>query len=635
MMQTTGAFEPGAQIMLRSPTGAETRPGTIRLFDVDVAMITFDDGASETFPSHVLREKLQQGLLLFLAPTRRKPKGRPKISKNDRARIARMDAYLVPLGEEYLPNGKGVRERIISEVSARIGDPKPPGASTLSTWFARWEICGRDTAQLVVKEDRQRHPRTDDEYLQLMEEVIRSHYLTRSQPTVNAVYAIFRARFRERNYVDPCPDVSTFRRFLQRMRQANLALFISKREGPSEARSKLRTAEETIEVEFPLDRVECDTAHFNIGLRNADGFYLGKPSLYLVIDCCARALLGYAIQVSDKPRENSAHVIHALRYAISVKEDAYPMYGLIRTLVTDAGPGYRAEQSTAFFESIAETHITTASRQGWGKAFVERFIETMRDKCFRNLKGYLGKYDPTKYSDDTVAKSAQLTIDEFSELVHHFIVDVYHHTPHKGLRNQTPFEAWQAGIEAMPPLAPSDLSEIKCLRGIKETRKLSRLTGVTFRNERFHSNALVDLFDAICNDQETSVKVEVRGDPMDASAITVVSPVDGSLLDVPNTRKSAGNRAFSDLNCTLHARQDGSSPPVFKPEQPLKKVTGKRRRAGPDVPAAGDSDMTDFEAFLDDDYTVADRMDSSGWNGPIISLDNDEADDDDDDYEVN
>lgn len=616
--------------------------GVVDTVGKDYAVIRFDRGAVRLYKTSELQQAYEDARLHFMTPAKDTVRLRPYVTEAERRVIERRDAYLRELDKQVEPHAKGVQEAVIARVSKAIADPNPPGASTLSRWYRRWLYDGRDTTQQVIAGRRERAPRLPREYLDLMHEVIEDVYLRRSKPTIRATYAVFRQRYQERGYRDKCPDISTMRRVIRRLDPLEV---IARRDGRSAAREAARVAGTRIEPEFPLERVEVDTAHFNLGLLNDDGHYVGKVSLYLVIDVYSRAILGFAVHVG-KAKEDAACAIHALRYAVSVKDDpAYPMHGLFHEIVVDSGPGYRAEATRAFLQRIAREVQTAPTRKGWAKPFVERLIRTLRDRFFRNLDGYLGKYDPSKYSDATLAKSARLTVSEFRQRVYDFIVHDYHNTPHRGLNGKTPLQVWRHGVVQHPPLTPDSLQELSRLRGLQETRVLSRVTGVFYQGQHFHSPALVDLYDRLAAvSTDTKIRVDVLVDPLDAGAVSVVDRITGELIEVPNTSSRATGKSFAELRASSQAdataltSDAGGQAPLLGVGEVLEKISNQPRRPGPHVVAVDESEPLDLGAFLESSAPAAvparrhprdGRSEAPDGGLPAISLGDPFGDDDD------
>ncbi|MCO6413235.1 MAG: DDE-type integrase/transposase/recombinase [Thiogranum sp.] len=615
-MISGAAFVPGQTINLRGQIGV------IRLFDSDLAVIQFGDGQTQVIPPFELLRLHSERQLTLIQPTR-PVRVAFQLTNHQRTIIQRRESYVRELHKHPNPCAKGVRESVIGKVSVAINDQNAPGISTLSRWYSDWIADGREMAFQVVYKARKKRALISPEVESLMEEIIHQVYLKRNKPTIRSAYRAFLARYNSLGYVAKVPDESTFRRRVYALDRLRV---ISARQGASQARAEARVAAGPIRVNYPLERVELDTAHFNLGLLNEDGAYVGKVSLYLVIDVYSRAVLGYAVAVG-KAKETAGCVIHAIRHAISVKSDPdYPMYGLFHSVTTDSGPGYRAESVRYILNMLGSEHNIAPTHQGWGKPFVERFIYTLRTGLFSNLSGYLGKYDPKLYSDDTLIKSAKWTVAEFKDFLSHFIVHTYHNTPHSGLGGKTPIQAWNEGIQIAPPIAPADLNDLAKLRGLRATRVLQKHVGVTCQQQRFNSSGLQALYHLLHgNRKEREIKVDILVDPLDASAISVVNPQNGTLLDVPNVANVEPEISFAKLNAGRR-RRNVNEAPVFAAKD-VRAIRRRKNRNGAEVRLETDEDTLDLDALV-----RAPVRPESGWDALIPpnlrSLDEDEIEGD-------
>ena len=537
----TGLFKPGQHVNLDGDLGM------IRLFDKDLAVIDLKMAGVQTFVTDKLLQKYKENDLILLNAATAKPRYIEALTQREINQIKRREKYLYALDKYEHPNGRDNREKVIDKISAEIEDDSAPSPKTLSRWYKEWIESNKDTGAQIIKGDSKRLSRIDPEIRDLMNDVIDEIYMQKNGATVSKTYDVFTRRYTLRKYLVKPPSLATMQRIIKSIEPIAV---IAARQGVTEARAAARIANKMIEKNFVLDRVEIDTAHFNIGLLNKDGYYVGKPSIYFVIDSFSRAILGFCVHIG-KGKESSAGVIHALTHAVGMKQDhqAYPMCGVMQKIVRDSGPGYRAAHTQEFLSKVAHTVEVSKTRQGWGKPFVERFIGTARERFFKGLKGYRGKYDPNKYAEDTLSKSASITVQEFYDRLYDFIVYDYHHTEHKGLKGKTPYNVWMSGAYMAHPPSPDEIEDLKLMRALPQQRTLHRTQGIDYMYERFHSEELAYLFDDIqaSTKIENKKKVSILVNPQDASAITVVSPITGHLINVPNVDSAAGTQSFTEL----------------------------------------------------------------------------------------
>jgi len=561
------------------------RVGHIRLYDDDLAVIKFKNGETLSLTPQVLEDARSNGELYLV----RSPALNPlflDLDKDQVAAIERFESYCNVLEKEPAPCAKGVREKVIERVSYLIDDLKPPSVSHLHKIYKRWISANKNMSEVLFGRKRKRTNSISSEIFELMDDYINSSYLKASRPTINSAYQKFENAYRLRGYINPCPSLSTFER---RIRDLDRLDVIVKRFGKSAGRNESRSANSKMELDRILQRVELDTGHFNLGLKNQCNLFIGVPSIYFVVDGYSRVILGYSVHVG-KPSETAACVIHTLRYAISQKADPlYPFFGIPETVVIDQGAAYISADTSNFLDNLKVEVINTATKMGWGKPMVERFIGTARTSFFQDFDGYLGKLDKKIYSDKTIKSAAKHTFDEFRKQFSSFIIK-YHNEPHAGLNGRTPAEVWRESLKKHPPVLVDEIGHDQLLRGLREQRTLKHVSGITCDYQVFNSDELQSLYHRSQKNQKPGkkddVKVIIYRDPLDANAITVVDTSTGQVFEVPNIlgAKSSGF-SFAELRLGRKALTTAEESPVW--DQGIREgysKSKKPRRKGPDVP---------------------------------------------------
>ncbi len=559
------------------------REGTIRLYDDDLSVIKFTDGLTQILPRNAIRQALAAQELVISVPQSVTTllTDAPESEVNEALRI---DAYCRELDKQRFPNSDISREEVIFTISEEIGDTAPPGKSTISRWYQRWLKNNRNPySHLKRLKTHTANRRTSDEVVDLMKQVIEDVYMQRHKPTKKATYAEFVKQFHIHGYDCKCPSERTFRRVLDDYNKIDI---IEGREGRSAARAAERRVKSRFDISFPLERVELDSAHINLPLNDDNGNYVGLVTIHLVIDCFSRAILGYALHFGDR-KETSGAIIHAIRYALSVKKDPdYPMHGRPFEIVHDGGPAYIDLRSQSFFAALGSVLTTTPNKAGWKKPFVERFIRTLREDFLTQVPGYLGKREADGYSDDNLKDSAKLSVTEFRNRLHDYIVNVYHNQPHKGLKNSTPKRVWEEAIKYSPPIMPSNPDDLRMLRGMRVTRTLYRHSGVTCAYEDFHSHELEMMYDECAIDAgvKKGIKVDILFDPLDATAVSVVHPKSAKLIEAVNVDLSHHDMSFAELNALRKANKALiGERTAYSGKEATKRIKRKYKK-GPEVP---------------------------------------------------
>ena len=82
--------------------------------------------------------------------------------------------------------------------------------------------------------------------------------------------------------------------------------------------------------------------------------------------------------------------------------------------------------------------------------------------------------NPVERGDYPSEQWASLTDDELAQIFTLFIVDIYHNTPHAGLKGETPANAWKRLSAEQGVTPPPDANHRRAVFGIPIARKLDR-----------------------------------------------------------------------------------------------------------------------------------------------------------------
>ena len=129
------------------------------------------------------------------------------------------------------------------------------------------------------------------------------------------------------------------------------------------------------------------------------------------------------------------------------------------------------------------------------------------------------EYDPQKH--------AVISIDACLELVHLWIVDIYHQTVHRGIRD-IPHRRWVENIQEWPPNLPPRSADLKVLIGFNADRAISP-SGIELFTLRYNSPELA----ALRLNLKKGEKVALKYDPQDISIIYVHDRFEDRTIEVP------------------------------------------------------------------------------------------------------
>ncbi|MEF1339904.1 hypothetical protein REH81_24580, partial [Vibrio rotiferianus] len=203
-------------------------------------------------------------------------------------------------------------------------------------------------------------------------------------------------------------------------------------------------------TEHVLQRVEADAVSLGIPLYDDDGGYLGTATVFVVLDCHTRSVMGFRLQVGKG--EPASSVVDSYAHAMLEKDPQsqwddiasdWPMHGQFGAMVTDGGPGYTALETQSFLLSAGVDIQLAETGCGWKKPFIERFFSTLRVQFAQFMPGYVGRRKDQRELDAPIHKMACLTPNELEHLLTKWIVDEYHHASHRGINGETPYNAWK------------------------------------------------------------------------------------------------------------------------------------------------------------------------------------------------
>ena len=240
-------------------------------------------------------------------------------------------------------------------------------------------------------------------------------------------------------------------------------------------------------VERPLDVVQID--HTVSDVIVVDNHYrapIGRPYLTVALDVATRAILA-AMLSFDAP--SAVTVALCLTRIASPKDEwiaklgldcEWPMWGLPKSIHLDNAPEFH---SKALTRGCAQFGIEIIYRPPGRPHFgghVERSIGTLMSR-FKTLPGATGSSTIGRKARKAEER-ATLTLDELERWLVMEIADGYHHHPHRGLQDVTPYAAWKAA--APPPPSPERLKALSWVF-LPACERTVRREGIFLNNIRY------------------------------------------------------------------------------------------------------------------------------------------------------
>ena len=178
-----------------------------------------------------------------------------------------------------------------------------------------------------------------------------------------------------------------------------------------------------------------------------------------------------------------------------VAEMNWPMAGRPEEVVLDRGSAYASDEAYDLLAALAIVNSGTPAFMPWLRPFIERLFRTIHSSLLQRLQGRTFSDIVQKGENDPQVR-AGILLDEFLELLVRWIVDIYHLTPHQGLNNQTPYDAWCLAASAVAPRGVT-IHEMRHVFGVSEKRKVTRkgvrVMNVDYLTHEFHALQLSEV----------------------------------------------------------------------------------------------------------------------------------------------
>lgn len=443
------------------------------------------------------------------------------------------------------------------------GEGKLPSTDAVIRWRRKYLQAGHDVVAVIARKDKRgnRTPRYPQEVIDLVEKAIDSVYLTEERNTVQDVIDRAHSLINQENKLRPVPLhlKKPTRTLIQRMIfdipaydrcVARYGRVIANRRFRSVLKNRLTHA--------PLQRAEIDHTILDLmAIDDNSGLPLGRPYLTVCIDDYSRCILG--VYIGFEP-PSYLTVAHCLKHAFLPKTDLKELYpkvegewlahGVMDILVVDNGPEFHCTSlENACYAQGIEIHYS-ARKTPWFKGKIERVQGTLNREVAHGLPGttFSNIFEKEDYDP---AKHAVVRLSTLKEIVHIWIVDVYHERVHRTLK-APPVAMWKSAIAEEDIYLPDDPARLDAIMGRSEQRRLTH-KGIELDCLFYNSPELTTLRRQLGD----VLDVEVRVDDANIGRIYVMSPDKHRIFKVPavNLGYADGMSAWQHKVCRRYADQ--------------------------------------------------------------------------------
>jgi putative transposase len=484
--------------------------------------------------------------------------------------------------EEALGANRGARSHealshVIQRVKERLGDTRPPSVATLRRWIRIYLRAGQDVRALapLFKKRGSGQGRfvgkrlgkfTEEDYERakivaaIVERAIRTKYLTRQRLPISEAHdeaerAVKKEnQFRGESDKLPVPAYSSIYRAVKRLDPYEVC---RAREGKRVADEKFRTNKQGPRPTRVLERVECDHTRLDVMVVDPQTrLPLGRPWLTTIIDVYSKMILGFYLSFHPPGAVSVLQcLLHAIRPKAYLKNDyprvehEWPTYGIPEWLVVDNAREFHGDDlQDACLQIGTGVQYSPVQHPNY-RPSIERWFGTL-NKRLHGLPGTTfsnifekGDYDPQKH--------AVVTLQALLEVVHIWIVDVYHQRIHRGIQD-IPSRRWKESVAEWPPNLPCSSTDLNILVGFVERRCVGP-SGVELFGLHYNCRELGLIRRSLARGE----KAKVKYDPNDISRIYVWDKVGNSFLMVPalNQEYTAGLTLWQHEAIKKYTRQ--------------------------------------------------------------------------------
>jgi putative transposase len=489
--------------------------------------------------------------------------------------------------------------------------------SSLRRKYKKWDESDRDFGVFIKGSRAPKKSKFSAEVLDLIEEIIYDFYLSAESPSTSEAYARLEEEYDKQKIEGKLPSRSWFYESISALNIYEVTLA---RKGRRAAKKLADRTKNIIHADYPLQHVEVDAVHINIGIVAEDReTYKGTLIVYFAIDRFTRCILGYETSIKTKKMgEATQSVLRLIDHIVLPKpflshvDNQWIQGGKFHYFINDAGLAfYNQLVSIKLMKVGPHVQVITPTGRPKRKPFIERFNRTFREQLACKLPGYLPSRAIADDYDFILKKVGLFTESEIRKIIEKFICDYYHQNPHRGLEGMTPAQAWQKSANKALQV-PSNMSEFTDLVGHAQRGVIQGRNGIQTNAGLFYNNPELMSWYLELTPNISSAKnpqVHLIADPNDVSYIHVINPVTLDKISVPCTNariapKTSLNtwKQMKQVNKGIKTKRIKRDDPLIKPGSDRYKEKTKRNKPSRNLPAptdVGSIISEEFESMLE------------------------------------
>lgn len=461
---------------------------------------------------------------------------------------------------DVLAKVKSLREKGVSwkDIVPMLGT-RVPNIRTIQRWYSKYDsVANKKLVAPLYSARGNRASKLSEVSEQALQETLIDFFKGTDRFSILTITQLANAKAKEICTQLKLPFTGMSRRSVTRAiyKIGNLES-VKGRLGTRAANQVLHAALELLLIEAPYERVEYDSTVLNVHIVNEEGVTIGKPTLYLLIDCATGAIIAFYLTIQAESEETFLRLLEmafmprdaSFLQRFGVK-NALPAPALWHKMCGDNSAAHHGQgmYHALWFLGVANEFSQAGTPQS--HPYVERTHGStktglIKKLCGANLSEEILEKDP----EGRALREASLTLPQLEKLVARWICDVYMNTPLARLTYRfgyrcSPRQAMNALTKfypLVPPPTPEEFREA-CLQYRSKKVALTN-KGVVFDTFQYNSKELYELYLAA----PRKTKVEIRWHPLDVSSVSVVSPLDQKvMITVPNKLRNLPPLSFGE-----------------------------------------------------------------------------------------